>query len=93
MRRLVLVLSVLLLSGCFHAQVTTGATPSAQTIEKPWAMSFIYGLVPPPVTETAAQCPKGVAKVETRISFLNGVVAALTFSLVTPMEIKVTCAQ
>lgn len=93
MRKLALLLVVVVLSGCFHAQITTGLTPAAQTIEKPWAMSFIYGLIPPPITETAAQCPRGVSKVETRISFLNGLVAGLTFSLVTPMEIRVTCAQ
>lgn len=93
MRKLVLVLAVLFLSGCFHATVNTGLAPSAQTVEKPWAMSFIYGLVPPATVETMAQCPSGVAKVETQISFLNGLVSAITFSIVTPMTIKVTCAQ
>lgn len=29
---------------------------------------------------------------ETRISFLNGLVAALTANIFTPMEIRVTCA-
>jgi hypothetical protein len=93
MRKFALALVVVVLSGCFHAQINTGMAPSAQVIEKPWAMSFVYGLIPPPITETAAQCPRGVSKVETRISFLNGLVAGLTFSIVTPMEIKVTCAQ
>lgn len=92
-RKLVLGLAVVLLSGCFHATVNTGLTPSAQTIDKPWAMSFIYGLVPPSTVETVAQCPRGAARVETQISFLNGLVSALTFSIVTPMSIKVTCAQ
>lgn len=59
---------------------------------KPWAMSFIYGLVPPPIENVSQQCSNGVSKVETQHSFLNGLVAVLTFSIVTPMEIKVTCA-
>ncbi len=62
-------------------------------IENKWAPSFVFGLVPPPVVETAQQCPNGLARVETRISFLNGLVSGLTFNLFTPMHIKVTCAS
>ena len=84
--------SVLLLGACYHAVITTGQTASGQTIEKPWAMSFIYGLVPPPGVETASKCPGGVAKVETQQSFLNGLVSVLTAGIVTPMDIRVSCA-
>ena len=80
------------LSACFHAVVETGRPAGTKVINKPWAMSFIYGLVPPPVVNTASDCPGGVSKVESQISFLNGLVAALTFSIVTPMTITVTCA-
>jgi hypothetical protein len=55
-------------------------------------MSFLWGLVPPPVENVSQQCTNGVSKVETQHSFLNGLVAALTFSIVTPMQIDVTCA-
>ncbi len=79
-------------TGCWHAVIDTGLPPSGQTIERPWAMSFAYGLVPPPIVETAAQCPGGVSKVETQHSFLNGLVAAITFEIVTPIDIRVTCA-
>ncbi|MCC7133911.1 MAG: Bor family protein [Gemmatimonadales bacterium] len=81
-----------LLGGCYHATVTTGLTPSTVTIEKPFASSWVYGLVPPDPVETAEQCPAGVAKVETRLSFLNQLVNFLTIGIYTPMEIKVTCA-
>jgi hypothetical protein len=50
-------------------------------------------LVPPSVVETASQCPNGVARVETQHSFLNGLAAALTFSIYTPMTITVQCAS
>ncbi len=79
--------------GCYHAQVTTDKAPSSTVIENQWAPSFVFGLVPPPVVETAQQCPNGLSQVETRISFLNGLVAGLTFNLFTPMHIKVTCAS
>jgi hypothetical protein len=43
--------------------------------------------------ETAAKCPNGVARVETRLSFLNQLVSGLTLGIYTPMEIVVTCAE
>jgi hypothetical protein len=62
-------------------------------IDKAWASSWIIGLVPPSTVETQAKCPNGVSKVETQLSFLNMLVAALTLDIYTPMSIKVTCAQ
>ena len=85
--------AALLSVGCYHATVTTGATPSAtETIDQPFASSWIYGLVPPKTVEAAEKCSSGVAKVETRQSFVNGLVGALTFGIYTPMHIRVTCA-
>jgi Bor protein len=79
-------------TGCYHATITTGRPLGTTTIEQPWAVSFIYGLVPPATVETASKCPSGVAQVETMQSFLNGLVSGLTFGIFTPMTIKVTCA-
>jgi len=90
--RAVLLGAVMFGAGCYHATIETGATPAAETIEQPWASSFVYGLVPPSTVSTAAKCTSGVAKVETQHSFLNGLVAVLTFGIYTPMSIKVTCA-
>jgi hypothetical protein len=80
-------------AACYHQVVETGRPASATVIDKPWQMSFVYGLVPPPAVQTAAQCPGGVAKVETQHSFLNGLVAAVTFGIVTPIRLTVTCAS
>ena len=74
-------------SACYHAIVETGRPASSQVIDQPWA-----GLIPPPVVQTASACPNGVAKVETQHSFLNSLVAIVTFSIITPMQITVTCA-
>lgn len=81
------------LTSCYHAKITTGETPSAQKIDEPWAHSFIFGLVSPKEINTASQCPNGVAMVETKISFLNGLVSVITFNIYTPMHITVTCAS
>jgi Bor protein len=85
-------LCALTTAGCYHATINTGRQPSGQTIEVPWAHSFLYGLVPPSTVETAQQCPNGVATVETQHSFLNGLASFLTFALYTPITIEVQCA-
>jgi hypothetical protein len=79
-------------AACYHAVIDTGRPAGNQTIERPWASSFIGGLIPPAVVETASRCPNGVARVETQHSFLNWLVGAITFGIYTPMEIRVTCA-
>ena len=83
---------VLLLVGCYHAVIETGRPAGSTVITKPWAMSFVYGLVPPPLENVAQQCTNGVSKVETQHSFLNGLVAIVSFGIVTPIQIDVTCA-
>ncbi|MEO1021164.1 MAG: hypothetical protein AAFW89_01355 [Bacteroidota bacterium] len=90
-------LSIMLLvsvafSGCYHATIEMDRTPSNVVIDQPWALGFVYGLVPPPTVDASEKCTDGVAKVETKLSFLNQVVSALTFGIVTPMHITVTCA-
>jgi hypothetical protein len=90
---LLIPLFVFTLSGCFHAEVTTDKQPSGQTIEKPWATGFLFGLAMPGAKiDAAQQCPNGVARVETKQSFLNGLAAGFTFNLYTPMSVTVTCA-
>jgi len=88
-----LVFASIVVSGCFHQQVVTGKDPGSTVIENKWATSLVYGLVPPLIVETAEECPNGVASVETKISFLNGLVGGLTLNIYTPMTVKVTCAS
>lgn len=90
--RAVSALLVLALAGCYHATIDTGLQPSGQKVEKKWAHSFLYGLVPPSTVETSSKCPNGVARVETQLSFLNQVASALTFGIYAPMQISVQCA-
>jgi hypothetical protein len=85
--------SIVVLSGCYHAVIDTGRPAVGEAHETPWAHGFIYGLIPPAVTETAKACPGGVAKVETQQSFLNGLASAITFGLYTPMTISYSCAK
>jgi hypothetical protein len=91
-RRAAAVVAAFALTGCYHAVIQTGRPESSDVISIKWANSFIFGLVPPPVVETASRCPNGVAKVETQHSFLNALVGAITWSIYTPMQIDITCA-
>jgi Bor protein len=91
-RRAAAVLAAFALTGCFHAVIQTGRPESSDVISIKWANSFVYGIVPPPVVETASRCTNGVAKVETQHSFLNGLVGAITLGIYTPIQIDVTCA-
>ena len=91
-RRAAAVVAAFALTGCYHAVIQTGRPESTDVISIKWANSFIFGLVPPPIVETASRCTNGVAKVETQHSFLNGIAAIVTFSIYTPMQIDVTCA-
>lgn len=80
------------LTACYHATIETGRPPSPQTVEKAFAAGWIYGLVPPSTVQTASQCPTGVSRVETQLSFVNQLVSFVTLGIFTPMAIKVTCA-
>ena len=91
--RAALVAGVVVVAGCYHAIIETGRPASGQVISRPWANSFLWGLVPPPMWEAGASCPGGVARVETQHSFLNSLVGGLTFGLYTPMTLMVTCAS
>jgi hypothetical protein len=87
-----LLLGAAMLTGCYHITVVSGTAPSPTVVDKPWQNSFVYGLVPPPEINVREQCPNGVQKVETEVSFVNGLVGALTWSLFTPIHARVTCA-
>lgn len=88
-----LLIVIAALHGCYHGTIDTGVEPSTVVVEKRWAASWLAGLVPPSTVATAGKCPAGVAKVETRLSFLNQLVTFATLNIYSPMEIKVTCAM
>lgn len=92
-RATTLLAALSLTAACYHATVETGATPSGETFTKDWASSWIYGLVPPSVVETARRCPNGVARVETQLTFVNQLVSLITLGIYTPMSIRATCAS
>lgn len=92
MSRKTLAALLLLSAGCYHASIESGMKPGNDKIEKEWASSFVFGLVPPEPIEAQSKCTNGVSKVETEHSFLNALVAFFTIQIYTPMHLTVTCA-
>lgn len=90
--RTALIVPALALGACYHVTVDTGRAPNGQTIREPFALGFVYGIVPPKTIETASRCPNGVSRVETQQSVVNWLVAALTLGIVTPMQVDVACS-
>jgi hypothetical protein len=87
-----LVAFTVLATACYHQVVRTGAPPGGTVIERPWTATYIFGLVPATAINTAAECPAGVAIVETQQTFLNGLVGLLTIGIYTPQTVRITCA-
>lgn len=90
------IVAMSLFTGCasHHAVVKTGIDPGPRKVEDKWADSYLNGLVAPDHVEVGERCAEGgVAMVETRISFWNGLVSTLTFGIYSPMEIIVTCGS
>lgn len=83
--------AAILLAGCYHVTVVTGVPAGNTVVDKPWQMSFVYGLVPPPELNVSAECAQGVATVETERTFVNGLVGVLSGNLVTPLHARITC--
>jgi len=82
------------LAGCYHAVIDTGKPSTGTvTIDQDWATGWAWGLVPPDKVDSASKCPAGVSRVETQLSFLNGLVGVVTLGIYTPMQINVTCAM
>ena len=84
---------LLLSAGCYHASIESGMKPGNDKIEQEWASGWAWGLVGPQPIEAQSTCKSGLSKVETEHSFLNGLVAAVTLGIYTPMHLTATCAS
>jgi hypothetical protein len=80
-------------TGCYHQVVQTGRPAGSTTVDKPMVATWLWGLIPATELDVRAQCPTGVAVVETETSFMNGLLAVITLGIFTPQHVKVTCAS
>ena len=69
-----------------------GTMPSGQVIsEKGWF--FVFGLVGEKEIWANKMCPTGVSSIQSKFSFLDIVVTAITFNLVTPRSYEIECGR
>jgi hypothetical protein len=78
-------------AACHQVKITTGLDPGATVHHEEWNMAYAYAIFPAQV-DASQYCGGRWARVETRQSFLNWVVGALTFGIISPMETKVICS-
>ena len=79
-------------TACYHAVVETGRPAGTTVVQKPWVNTFIFGLVAAQPIDVSAQCPGGLAKVETQMSVPNALATIVTVGLYTPRTAMITCA-
>jgi hypothetical protein len=93
LRLAALALAAIVSTGCYHAVIETGRPAGTTVVSRPWTPTFIFGLVAAPEINVAAQCPRGIARVDTQMSFVNGLASFITLGIYTPRTVTVTCAS
>ena len=94
-RAALVVATAVILSGCaaqtFHINGSVGEYPTDQQSQT----FFISGIGQHQTTDAAKICGgvENIIKVETQRTFLNGLLALLTFWIYTPRDAKVYCKQ
>lgn len=88
----VLLILMLVSTGCYSTSVVTGQPEGDTVVQEDWNLIFLYGLIPVGEIDVEGECPAGVAKVTTKMSFLNQVVGAITAGILTPTSVTVICA-
>lgn len=82
------------LSGCATHKINytnPSAAPGGATSQHKQSF-FLWGLVGGSPVDLARVCPSGVAAITSRSSALDGILAALTGGLYSPLSVDVTCA-
>ena len=94
-RSLALALAVSFAPGCYKTTTTVGSgSPSeGEATIKHWENHFIAGLIGKRETDVAQVCSSGNATIKRKHSFVNGLIAQLTFFIYTPTTIEIWCAN
>jgi PBP1b-binding outer membrane lipoprotein LpoB len=89
-----ILLCVMFLAGCATQRANFKEMKVKQKPDlKQWDNFFVWGLAPPKkVTPASKACPEeNISRVETEITFLNGVANAVTFGIYAPKTLKIYC--
>jgi hypothetical protein len=78
-------------TGCHQIVIDSGLEPATTQYHEEWNIAYAYAIFPAQV-DASQYCGGRWARVETKQSFLNWVVGAITFGIISPMESRVVCA-
>lgn len=82
------------LTGCFKHTYTTDAEVSGSADYNKWQHHLIYGLVNLSGDIKLNQvCPNGVAKINQKTTFVNGLVRQITGAIYGPTTVRIWCAS
>ena len=81
-------------TGCFHVNYVTDKPAAPSPEYDDWHHDLIFGLaeLSDPV-DVPKICPKGYARIESEMSFVNGLVQVITFNIYNPQTVTVTCVK
>jgi len=87
-----LIASFAVLTGCWHTVISTDLPPSTEVYHEGFRPAFIYGLVPAQLDASKYCGGRRWARIETQQTPVDWIVAAVTWGIFTPMDVRVTCA-
>ena len=92
------VLVCVICSGCYVSRYYTDDIPNptdAPDYEDKFHSNFLGGLINAPndQVDIGEICPNGVRYINTKMSFLNGLVTGLTFNIYAPTHSRVWCNE
>jgi hypothetical protein len=93
---LICFVAVAFLSGCATQQVDFRQDVPKKIDAKPdhkeWQNFFVFGLVPSAQNRNIDEyCDGEPARVETELTFLNGLVSGITYNLYSPRTLRIYC--
>ena len=93
-RTLIVAGLLLACAGCYRHTYTLGAgAPAGPLVYDRWQHHWLWGLINPDrQLALKAVCASGDATIDTEMSFLNGLVNALTWGIYSPTTVKIRCA-
>ena len=92
----VLLLAVILSTSaaCYRHTINFGdGAPTGELLYDHWEHFWIVGLIGDKVLDVEQICLSGNATIESRQTFLNGLVAALTSGIYTPRTLRLRCGD
>ena len=81
------------LSGCYNLKYYSTSVPGPGATHKVWVHGFLGGIITVGELNLDTECPNGVYKMKSNISFVGLLLTAVTGSIYTPSNVVITCGS